>query len=133
MLGNFAGVNPQYTDAFRMWTCPVPVPCPRCATGINPYIGALCAGTHCKPFDTRQMPEFSKCAAETDCRLRKGLDCCECGSQGQWTAVSVMGQAALGAAVCAPMTGCLDCLPVPPPGMKAVCVQDHCEVLIATP
>jgi hypothetical protein len=127
-LDNFAGVNPMYTAAFRMATCPVPVPCPRCATAINPYIGALCGGTHCKAFDTRLVPEFSKCSTENDCRLRNGLDCCECGSQGPWTAVSIDGQAAINAAVCAPQTGCPDCAPVPPPGMRAVCVQGHCEV-----
>jgi hypothetical protein len=131
-VDNFAGVNPKYTDVFRAWTCPMPTPCPRCATSINPYIGALCSGTHCKAFDSRNVPEFSKCTTETDCRLRKGLDCCECGSQGPWTAVSIDGLAALNAAVCAPMTGCADCAPIPPAGTKAVCVQGHCEISAGT-
>jgi hypothetical protein len=133
MLDRFAGVNPKYTDAFRAFTCPVPEPCPRCATAPNPYIGARCVSSHCQAFDTRQVPEFSKCTVDTDCRLRKGLDCCECNSDGQWTAISVAGQAALTAAECAPMTGCADCLPVPPTNAKAACVQNHCEIVVAVP
>jgi hypothetical protein len=127
-VDNFAGVNPKYTDAFKMAVCPVPMPCPRCATGINPYIGARCGGAHCQAFDSRLVPEFSKCGADTECRLRNGLECCECNSQGSWTAVSIAGQAALNAAVCAPNTGCPDCAPVPPAGAKAVCIQGHCEI-----
>jgi hypothetical protein len=133
MLGNFAGVNSTYTDAFRAFTCPVPTPCPKCATAPNPYIGARCVSSHCQAFDTRQVPEFSMCTVNDDCRLRKGLDCCECGSTGEWTAVSFAGEAALDQAVCAPMTGCLDCLPVPPPSTTAVCVQGHCEIAVITP
>jgi hypothetical protein len=132
-IDRFAGVNPKYDDAFRTFTCPVPTPCPKCATAPNPYIGARCVASHCQAFDTRQEPELSKCAVDTDCRLRKGLDCCECGSQGPWTAISIAGQTALQAAECAPMSLCADCLPVPPANTMAVCVDGHCEVSVLTP
>jgi hypothetical protein len=127
-LQHFAGVNSKYIDAFKTFTCPVPMPCPRCATAPNPYIGARCVNSRCQAFDTRQVPEFSKCALASDCRLRKGLECCECGSLDDWTAVSIAGQAALTATVCAPMSACPDCAPQPPANMKAVCNGGHCEV-----
>jgi hypothetical protein len=130
-LDNFAGVNRQHLDAFRTATCPMPTPCSACPTAPNPYIGARCTGTHCQAFDLRSTPEYSKCAINSDCRLRKGLDCCECGSAGEWTAVSVAGQQALNGALCVPNTGCDLCLPVPPPGMTAVCWIGHCEVATA--
>jgi len=127
-LASFAGVNRQRLDSFRAATCPVPAPCLACVMAPNPYIGARCDGTRCQVFDLRSTPEFSKCAVDSDCRLRKGLDCCECGSLGEWTAVSVAGQPALSGALCAPNTGCADCLPLPPPGTTAVCIGGHCEV-----
>jgi hypothetical protein len=124
----YRGVNRTQVPAFGMATCPMPVPCPRCVTLPNPYIGALCAAGRCRPFDVRQAPEFSKCAVDSDCRLRKGLDCCECGSSGQWTAISTIGQMALYSATCGPNSACEDCLPLPPAGARAVCVQGHCEI-----
>lgn len=128
-LPNFAGVNPMYIDAFHAATCPVPTPCPACVMTNNPYIGARCVGTRCQPFDTRSTPEFSRCASNADCRLRKGLDCCECGSPGEWTAVSLSGASALSSAQCAPQMPCAACLPVPPANLTAVCTGGgHCEV-----
>ncbi|HEX9294923.1 MAG TPA: hypothetical protein VF881_03790 [Polyangiaceae bacterium] len=129
VLDSFAAVNASYVEAYQAATCPVPMPCPRCATVPNVYFAARCVGTHCQAFDVRQVPELSACSVDGDCRLRLGLDCCECGSLGQWTAVSLSGLAALGTTVCAPDTACDDCAPTPPAGTTPICSGGHCEVV----
>jgi len=128
LLESFAGVNRNSVDAFRLGTCPTPTRCTECATAPNVYFGARCVGGQCQAFDVRQVPEFSACTKESDCTLRKGLDCCECGSEAPWTALSVSDASALKAAVCVPHDACPNCLPAPPSNLAAVCSANHCEV-----
>jgi hypothetical protein len=129
-IGAFAGVNPKYLDAFRAETCTTPNPaCLKCLTGSNPNIGARCVTQHCKAFDVRSVPEYSKCTTNSDCQLRSGVGCCECGGEG-WVAVNASGWKALVADVCMPNAGCPDCLPQLPDNTTAQCVQGHCEVAI---
>jgi hypothetical protein len=124
---DFAAVNASRLSEFRAAVCPMPVPCPRCAAFPNLYIGARCVNARCESFDVRKVPDFSACTSDADCRLRKGLECCECGAMGEWTAVSVKGQMALPDAVCAPGAACDACAPVPPQSLIAVCNAGHCE------
>ena len=132
-IANFAGVNVKYLQQFQQEICPFPPPCDACIPAPKPFFGARCVSGRCQVFDVRQVPEFSKCGVDTDCRLRKGLSCCECGSTGEWTSVSIFGQMPLTAAVCAPMSACLDCAPTPPPGLKAVCTMNHCDLAAIKP
>jgi hypothetical protein len=127
-IGDFVGVNAKSVQQFRQQICPFPPPCDPCIPAPKPFFGARCTNGRCEVFDVRQVPEFSKCGVDGDCRLRKGLDCCECGAPGEWTAVSNSGEAPLSQAVCAPMTACDDCAPTPPPGLKAVCTMNHCDL-----
>src|SRR5262249_25102624 len=85
-LSDFAAINSSQVGPYHAATCPVPIACPRCAGSPNLYIGARCLNGRCALFDTRETPAFSACARDTDCRLRKGLECCECGAAGEWTA-----------------------------------------------
>jgi hypothetical protein len=125
-LSGVAGVNAKATAGFRAVTCPVPTSCPGCGLDPNPSLGARCVAGHCEAFDVRQVPEYSACSVNEECRMRKGLDCCECGTA-PWTAVSVKGASALDAAMCAPGTVCNDCAPVPPAGVIVGCISGHCD------
>ena len=127
-LDTFAGVNSMYLDAFKMATCPVPMVCPACPTGNNPNIAARCVTNRCEAFDIRKVPEYSGCAVDGDCRLRKGLACCECGAMDDWVAPNVSSEPALSAALCVAGTVCPPCAPVPPVGMRAVCKVGTCQV-----
>jgi len=127
-LDTFAGVNSMYLDAFKVATCPVPMICPACSTTANPNIAARCVANRCEAFDIRKVPDYSSCAVDGDCRLRKGLTCCECGSMEDWVAAHVSSEAALSAALCVAGTACLPCAPVPPVGMRAVCKAGYCQV-----
>jgi hypothetical protein len=127
-IHDYVGVNAKYLSQFRQEVCPVQPPCVPCVPAPRPFFAARCMAGRCEAIDIRQVPELSKCANDTECRLRKGLDCCECGASGAFTSVSIYGQMALGALVCPPMTGCAECAPTPPANLKAVCLMNHCDL-----
>jgi hypothetical protein len=127
-IHDYVGVNAKYLSQFREEVCPVQLPCPPCVPAPRPFFAARCTAGRCEAIDIRQVPELSKCANDGECRLRKGLDCCECGASGDWTSVSIYGQMALGALVCPPMTGCAECAPIPPADLRAVCLMNHCDL-----
>jgi hypothetical protein len=121
-------VNAKYVAAFHTLACAQPVPCLDCVGASNPSIGARCESGHCQVFDVGKVPEITGCTTGADCRLRKGLDCCECGGSGAWVAVKTQGEAALSSLVCAADSACDECLPVPPAGLIAGCSGGICQV-----
>jgi hypothetical protein len=129
----YVGVNTNRVSDFRKELCPNPVACPAIACPIaqNNNIGARCVAGHCQAFDVRMVPEFSACGPDNVCHLRAGLGCCTCTPNPTWVAVSQSGEQALTAAECAPNTGCLDCVSVPPPRTLAQCTNHVCQVLLA--
>jgi hypothetical protein len=130
----YAGVNTKRVDDFNSQKCPLPVACPAiaCLPAMNQNIAARCVAGHCQAFDVRKVPEYSACMGDTDCHLRAGLGCCICGAANAgWVALNKSGEQGISDAECAPNTGCLDCLPVPPPRTLAACTNHVCQVLLA--
>jgi len=131
----FVGVNTKRVQDFHSQQCPNPVVCPAIACPVappNPGIAARCVAGKCQAFDVTKVPEFSACGPDNACELRAGLGCCICGSANAgWVAVSKTGEQAIAAAECAPNTGCLECIPVPPPRTLASCTNHVCQVLLA--
>jgi hypothetical protein len=129
-LPAFAGVNENYVQNYRAEKCPAPYACPAlaCLTAENPNIAARCTMGHCEAFDVRKVAAYSACQLDTDCALRAGLGCCECGAT-TWVAVSHSGEQAIPAAECAPNAACADCLPVPPINARAICQSNVCQLV----
>lgn len=65
------GTEAQHT----MDVCPVPTPCPRCATQINPYLVATCGDVHCGVADL--AAQLGQCNVDGDCMIR-WANCCSC-------------------------------------------------------
>ena len=126
---DFVAINSLYADFYQKQRCPIALPCPACATATNPNLGARCVLGRCQVFDVQKVPEYSSCQATSDCVLRNGVGCCECGGNG-WVAVSQSGNAALGRDECAPNSACPACAPVPPPGTFATCIGNACNVQV---
>lgn len=127
-LGAFSGVNADKVDAFRAVACAEPMACPKCATRNNPNVAARCESGHCKAFDVRERTDLSGCKESSDCQLRNGLDCCECNSSQSWVAINTKSPSTIVKDTCAPATACDECLPLPPPGTQAACVEHVCQV-----
>jgi hypothetical protein len=92
----------------------------------DPNIMARCESGRCRKFDIRSDPTYTKCGTDQECTLRKGLECCQCGAQGDWVAISRVGEMLLTGQVCAPNSVCPSCVPVPPAGTSAVCRNGAC-------
>jgi hypothetical protein len=127
---DFVAINSSNSAAYQKHQCPVALPCPACATTANPNLGARCVQSHCQVFDVQKVSEYSSCQAPSDCVLRNGAGCCECGGNG-WISVSQSGNAALRRDECAPNGACLTCAPVPPTGAVPVCVGGVCGMASA--
>jgi hypothetical protein len=133
-LDNFDAIFEGSVDAHRAAVCPDPAaePCPKCPTVIDSTLFAYCdldAGA-CKGArldDTR----FSECTKPSDCVLRLGLECCECGSTGDWVAVANAKLGELQQVLCTVDEACAKCQPQPPPEYSATCNAGRCEVVIA--
>src|SRR5262249_20618719 len=130
-LADFIGVNSSLASAYEKDHCSDNAGCPAvgCATLPNDNIGAYCNQGTCNVFDVTQPPEFSGCETDSDCVLRHGLGCCECGGGGDWVAVSVKGRATLTSVECGANTACDECAPAPPPGEQAFCLQNVCTIV----
>jgi hypothetical protein len=107
-------------DAVGCGACLEPVP--GTATGQN--FGATCEMGRCVAFDVRQ---FGRCAVDSDCTLRMGVECCEGCGVGQPVSVPYLGSFL--EYVCgAEPQACDACLPTYPAGMTAVCVDATCAI-----
>ena len=133
-LSDFDAIFEGSVEAHRAAVCPDPAaePCPKCPTGLDPTLFAYCdleVGS-CKGArlgDTR----FAECSQASDCVLRLGLECCECGSSGDWVAVAGAKLGELQGVLCSPSDACAECQPQPPPEYSATCNAGRCEVVIA--
>jgi hypothetical protein len=92
---------------------------------------ARCESGRCRAIDIRNDPTYTKCGSNQECTLRKGLGCCQCGAEGDWVAVSQVGNMLIGAEACAAGTVCPACVPVPPTGTFAACSNGACRMLVA--
>jgi hypothetical protein len=131
-ISTFVGVNQQYTTAYRSQQCPVALPCAACATIENPYVAARCVQGRCEVFDVQKVPEYSACQSVSDCVLRAGLACCECGAM-TWVAVSQSGRSALADVLCAANSACPECQPVPPKSTVLQCNNNACNMTYLIP
>lgn len=130
MLSDYDGVNATETAAHFMDVCPVPTPCPRCATGMNPNLVATCEASHCAARDISMLP-LSACTSDADCIVR-WANCCSCGGDpSQVVAIRADGEGAIEALLC-DGGGCpLDCAPHGDPTFHAICepTTGHCAAV----
>jgi len=121
-LSDLLAVNRQYVNDI-LAPCEL-VDCDGCtAPAFSSWFTSLCEEGHCKAVDAREH-ELTECTVDTDCRLRMGLGCCDCGSQ----VVAVNVNVSVEALVC-PEGGCMaDCAPQYPPDAVAACFAGRCGV-----
>jgi hypothetical protein len=139
-LSQYVAVNDKYATAYKESLGCGNIACAPCMmpsdpTQINrPQLFAICQANRCTAVDVR-LSAFSKCSADTDCKLRWGLACCEAcsGTTGGLVAVSTVASE-LGSLVCSPYAGaCLPCVPTYPANASAKCggtagTAGHCRV-----
>jgi hypothetical protein len=127
-LADTVAIHEQYVDAHFAEVCADPEPCPDCPSALNPSLFAYCEAGRCTGVDLTDHP-FGQCSDSTDCRLRWGLECCECNpANGFVTAIPVSFEAMLVDLVCEPDTACLECQPAYPPDAVPYCDGGHCVV-----
>lgn len=133
-LSSFASVRRDSTNAFHDAVCPVPTPCPKCASMTDPNYTAVCRGSRCLGVDLRTDVD-SKCATDADCVLRFP-GCCEscAGDPTQLLAVAKAGLAEYQQQLCGlSPPACPPCVPTYPAKAFARCepTSKHCQVLLA--
>lgn len=127
-LSDFDAINQAQSQAHFDATCTEDDPiCPGCATMPNPNVFAYCDMGTCVGVDMTTS-DFNECETQDDCRLRNGLECCECGSGQGWTAVPNDFVGTLGGLVCPPDSGCPECEPQPPEDAVALCTEGRCVI-----
>jgi len=128
-LSDKSAINRTEVDAYRTFVCPVPEPCPRCATMQQPNFQAFCRTGRCAAIDVR-TDTVSRCVRDADCRLRFA-NCCECpASSEDLIAIAVDKESEYSSQVCAPGTPCPDCAVMYPTDRKARCntSTQHCYI-----
>jgi hypothetical protein len=109
-----------------------PVPCPACATQLDPNVQAFCESGKCTVVDLR-TDDLSSCSNADDCVLRYATCCqsCEGGGVDQIVSIRKGREDDLEAQVCAGTERCDRCLPVFPPNVRATCnpTTRHCQVV----
>jgi hypothetical protein len=133
-LSSFASVRRDSTGAFHDAVCPVPTPCPKCASYTDPNYTAVCRASRCLGVDLRTDVD-STCASDADCVLRFP-GCCEscAGDPTQLLAVAKAGLAEYQQQLCGPSApACPPCVPTYPAKAFARCepTSKHCQVLLA--
>lgn len=106
------------------------VDCEGCpGPAFSPWFTSLCEAGQCIAVDTREH-ELTRCSVDTDCRLRMGFGCCDCGSE----VVAVSVNVSVEALVC-PESGCMaDCAPQYPFSAFPRCMEDgHCGIVHLLP
>ncbi len=130
-LDQLTPIHSANRDAFKKQSCgPNPLPCPPCVGTIDPNLMARCESGRCQGFDIRSDPTYTKCGSDQECTLRKGLACCECGAEGNWVAVSHVGNMLIGRDACAVGSVCPGCIPVPPGDLFPRCDNGTCRMFI---
>ncbi len=117
-------VSAHYEDV-----CTDPVACPDCPSALNPDLFAYCDAGLCQGADVKGDP-LGGCGSNADCKLRLGLECCECGNEnGILTAIPIAYEQKLQELVCDSDFGCPECAPVYPADTEAWCEAGHCVVM----
>jgi len=127
-LDDMVAINQSELDAYTAELCASNPPCPGCASQPNPNLMAYCDSGQCVAADITNGA-LTECQDNTDCRLRWGLECCECGAQnGGLTAIAVAAESKLMQLVCDPAADCPACVPSYPADAAALCDAGHCIV-----
>jgi hypothetical protein len=124
----YIGVNQALIDTFRAEHCAQAAQCETPACLQNPLIAAKCVDGRCDAFDVRQVPAYSACQTDQDCKLRSALGCCTVCIGQQWVAVRSSAEQAIKDAMCAPNVACPDCQPTPPANAVAICLKGSCTM-----
>jgi hypothetical protein len=106
-----------------------PVPCPACATQMNPDLFATCRSGNCKVVDLATS-DLSACQQASDCVLRAAT-CCECNASVEtWNLVALSKSALADYAsqVCGSEEVCAKCMPIYPTTIVPACVSGHCQI-----
>ena len=134
-LNEVDGVNKSFLDEHYDDVCENPIPCPRCATMLNPELIATCLEGFCLAVDAG-AEDISACTGSEECVIRTP-ECCECGADMTpevLIAVRSDSRRDLEELVCDPDVDCAMCAPVYPDNVEAVCDDDgHCAALITPP
>lgn len=99
-------INRSYAVDFRRQHCAAEPYCPACPSSdslkaTGKFLRAECQASHCATVDVRTTA-ITACAAQSDCQLRDGVDCCaDCDGQG-WVAVSKNAELCSGQSVACP-------------------------------
>jgi len=129
LLSDVVAVSKFYDEEFPgILTCP-DLPCPPCVAPPSPHLFVTCEQIseeprQCTAYDARQL-SITECVQDSDCRLRRGLECCECGGE----IVSVNVNADIEALVCGSQECAIDCDPAFPSGVHPVCRNGRCDTL----
>jgi hypothetical protein len=130
LLESRDAVNSSTLDQHYAEVCPVPEPCPKCASKQNPDLAAFCEQPSCAVIEVSKHP-VSACASDADCTLRFA-ECCDCsGAPEQLIATNQKGYYEYEQQVCPGGGGCpSDCAPQHPAGYVASCdvSTGHCRV-----
>jgi hypothetical protein len=95
-----------------------------CATTTPAWAAATCSQGRCVAVDIRET-EYTECTLETDCVLRRGLDCCEnCASDGS-DLVAVRKGLDIGELTCGALVDCQSCA-TEPRSVYASCEEGRC-------
>ena len=126
-LSDMVAINANSTgDYYDSLGCGDEPPCPPCVPVNNPDLFAYCEQGLCTGADIKEHPQ-NTCTDASDCRLRLGLECCECEDPwGDVTAIPISFETELMEQMCHPAQDCADCVPEYPPGMAAFCEQGRC-------
>jgi len=135
--GDVAAVNgDRQSDYYLDVACPEaraePPICPGCASMPNASLVAGCDLTRtCSLVDIENDRDLVGCTTDDECIVRVP-DCCECGADtsiGNLVAIHRDRRADLEAIVCDPGTGCLECAPMYPSDVTAVCASGLCRLV----
>jgi len=130
--GDAVAVNVARSSDYRRPMCDG-VGCPACFMEQDPSLVATCRAGRCEVADLHTEPA-AECSSDGDCRVRT-RDCCECGgdvSRAGIIAIATSHIVDYEALVCDPGTACLECAPVYPAEVSAVCSSaGFCDVVWA--
>jgi hypothetical protein len=116
------------SDDFLQSTCGA-IGC-ECEAAVPPWAGATCIQGRCVAVDIRET-EYTECTVDTDCVLRRGLDCCEDCSLGGGEMVGVRKDRDVGELTCGALVDCEACSSENEPrATSAICDSGRCTVSI---
>lgn len=122
----YDSVNVSFLDVHQMEVCPIPQPCPRCATFRPPELQSICSDAgRCEVYDVREDDAMVACTSGAECTLIPPT-CCDC--SGAYIAVRADRVSDYQSLVCDPTIDCA-CEPPEPVDLFAVCLRGRCEAV----